>query len=383
MVELVHPPHPQGLLPPILACLPTAFASSRPPPALLPLLSPILQQRLQLISDPHENWLRLLCWDRNKGEALKEQVENATFEPHPVSGEIEVGDVEPITYKRLDEETLRSQMVLSEWPFTPVFLWCSGGDSASGWRLAEMLPSPEIDNSWSSSIQAANESSSSRIVNEALQAADAAASSARPASNLSVPKNDEDDYWAQYDQTPDSRTPARKASVQPGMGGPSEDEYYSRYGDVQPAMDNHDPDEEMANGGAGESTLNGGMLTQIQTGASASTNRTRTATSPPPYQDQDPMDTGESRGELDGKDDVEVAQPIPTSPSSRAGSDTIARLEDTAERYNASDIGIRQHIGTTMKSLYRLAKSTGMDREEFERLVNRELETLSIFDRDD
>lgn len=86
-------------------------------------------------------------------------------------------------------------------------------------------------------------------------------------------------------------------------------------------------------------------------------------------------------GDTDEKD-VEVRQPVPTSPSSRGGSDTIARLEDTAERYNASDIGIRQHIGTTMKSLYRLAKSTGMDREEFERLVNRELETLSIFDRD-
>lgn len=373
MVELIHPPDPQGLLPPILACLPTAFASSRPPPALLPLLSPILQQRLQLISDPHENWLRLLCWDRNKGESLKEQVENVTFEPHPVSGEIEVGDVEPIAYKRLDEETLRAQMSLSEWPFAPIFLWCSGGDQASGWKLTEMLPSPEVDGSWSGTIQEANDSSASRIMNEALQAADAAAS-ARPASNLSVPKNDEDDYWAQYDQTPDGRTPARKPSVQPGMGGPSEDEYYSRYGDVQPAMDNHDPDEEMVHGGAGESTLNGNVLTQIQTG-SENTNRT---ISPPPYQDQDRMDGGE----LDGKD-VEMRQPVPTSPSSRAGSDTVARLEDTAEKINASDIGIRQHIGTTMKSLYRLAKSTGMDREEFDRLVNRELETLSIFDRND
>lgn len=371
MVELIHPPDAQGLLPPILACLPTAFASTRPPPALVPLLSPILQQRLQLISDPHDNWLRLLCWDPAKGEILKEQVENATFEPHPVSGEIEVGDAEPITYKRLDEETLRAQMQLSDWPFTPVFLWCSGGDEPGAWKLAEILPSASTDASWSSSIREANDISSSRIVNEALHAADIAAS-ARPASNLSVPKNDEDDYWAQYDQTPDSRTPARKSSVQPSMAGPSEDEYYSRYGDVQPAMDNHDPDEEMQNGG--ESTLNGSVLTHIQTG-SAQTNQT---VSPPPYQDQDPMDTG-------GTDEknIEVRQPLPTSPSSRGGSDAIARLEDTAERYNTSDIGIRQHIGTTMKSLYRLAKSTGMDREEFERLVNRELETLSILDRDE
>jgi len=370
MVELIHPPDPQGLLPPLLACLPTAFASTRPPPALLPLLSPILRQRVQLISDPHDNWLRLLCWDRTKSETLKEQVENATFEPHPVSGEIEVGDVEPITYKREDEETLRAQMQLAEWPFAPIFVWCSGGEDASGWKLAELLPAPIIDDSWSPSIQQANDTSSTRIVNEALRAADTGL--AGPGSNLSVPKNDEDDYWAQYDQTPDGRTPARKSSVQPGAAGPSEDDYYARYANVQPAMDNHDPDEEMQNGT--ESTLNGHALAQIQS-ASVHTEQT---TSPPPYQDQDPMDTGDA-----DEKDVEVRQPVPTSPSSRGGSDAIARLEDTAERYNASDIGIRQHIGTTMKSLYRLAKSTGMDREEFERLVNRELETLSILDRNE
>lgn len=298
-------------------------------------------------------------------------MENATFEPHPVSGEIEVGDVEPITYKRLDDETLRAQMQLSDWPFAPIFLWCSGGDEPGAWKLAELLPSPEIDESWSQSMQQANDTSSARIVSEALRAADVAASG-RPCSNLSVPKNDEDDdYWAQYDQTPDGRTPARKASVQPGAG-PSEDDYYSRYGDVQPAMDNHDPDEEMQ--GGGESTLNGNILAQVQ----STSLRTDQTTSPPPYQDQDPMDTGDA-----DEKNVEVQQPVPTSPSSRGGSDAVARLEDTAERYNASDIGIRQHIGTTMKSLYRLAKSTGMDRDEFERLVNRELETLSILDRDD
>jgi hypothetical protein len=381
MVELIPAPDPHALLPPLLACLPTAFASSRPPPALLPLLSPILQQRLQLISDPHENWLRLLCWDRAKGEALKEQVENVTFEPHPVSGEIEVGDVSRMGYKRLDEETLRAQMALEEWPFGVVFLWCSGGDGGSGWKLTEMLPEAEWDEAWCATIQEANETSSARIVDEALRDAGKEDGRARPASGSGLlgpvaARSEEDDYWAQYDQTPDGRTPARKHSVQPNLGGPSEDEYYERYGEVQPAMDGHDSDEEMQNGDVGASTLNGGMLTQIQT---ASTHTDRTATSPPPYQDQDPMEMGGKGGEKD----TEVRQPVPTSPSSRGGSDAIARLEDTAERYNASDIGIRQHIGTTMKSLYRLAKSTGMDREEFERLVNRELEGLSIFDRDE
>jgi hypothetical protein len=367
MVELIHPPDPQGLLPPILACLPTAFASRRPPPALLPLVSPILRQRLQLNLDPHESWLRLLCWDPNQAEVLKEQVENATFEPHPVSGEIEIGDVEAVTYKRLDEETLRAQLQLSEWPFTPVFLWCTGGEGGNAWKLAEILPSPETDESWSSTIQHANETSSARIVDEALRAADA-----RPgpsASNLSAPKNDEDDYWAMYDETP-GRTPMRKPSVQPGAGGSSEDDYYARYNDVQPAMDNHDPDEEMQDGM--ETTLNGHAL---ETVPSMPTERSR---SPPPYEDQSPREADNGN-----EKNVEMQQPIPTSPSSRGGSDTIARLEDTAERFNASEVGIRQHISTSMKSMYRLAKSAGIDREEFDRLVNRELEALSIFDQDD
>lgn len=367
MVELIHPPDPIGLLPPILACLPTAFASRRPPPVLLPLVSPILRQRLQLNVDPHENWLRLLCWDPQSAETLKEQVENATFEPHPVSGEIEIGDVDSITYKRLDEETLRAQIQLSEWPFTPVFLWCTGGEDGNDWKLAEVLPSAETDDSWSTTIQHANETSSSRILKEALRAADD-----RPgpsASNLSLPKNDEDDYWAMYDQTP-GRTPMRKPSVQPAPGGPSEDDYYAQYADVQPAMDSHDPDEEMQDGV--ETTLNGHAIETLQ---SASTNQ---SASPPPYQDSDPMGATGSN-----EKDVEMQQPVPTSPPSRGGSDTIARLEDSAERFNSSEIGIRQHISTTMKSMYRLAKSAGMDREEFDRLVNRELETLSIFDRDD
>jgi hypothetical protein len=33
--------------------------------------------------------------------------------------------------------------------------------------------------------------------------------------------------------------------------------------------------------------------------------------------------------------------------------------------------------------MFRLAKSVGIEREEFERMVHRELETLSILDRDD
>ena len=366
MVELIHTPDPQALLPPILAFLPTAFASPRPPPAFLPLLSPILRQRLQLAGDSRENWLKLLCWDPEKAETLKENIENTTFEPHPSSGEIELGEVQSVTFKRFDEETLRCQMKLEEWHFTPFFLWCTGSDDGDGWKLAEMLPGPTIDETWSASIVEANDSAKERIMAEALKEADAA----RSRQNLSAGGN-EDEYWAQYDSTP-GRTPMRKHSMQPGQTQGSEADYYARYGKVQPAMDRHDPDEEMEE--TAETTLNGNALHNIITQqADQSMGR-----EPPPYQGTSHMNDRD-----EDEKNVEVQQPVPDSPISRTGSDAVARLEDAAESFNASEMGIRQHIGTTVKSMYRLAKSVGMDREEFERLVQRELETLSIFDRDD
>jgi len=368
MVDLIPAPDPHSLLPPLLACLPTSFASPRPPPALLDLLSPVLRQRLDVHTSTasHDNWANLLCWDAGKGEVLKGEIEGAVFEPHPSSGEIEVGDTEQITYKRFDEETLRAQIPLIDWPFTALYLWCTGSDEGSAWKLAELLPFDRDllkDASWSSSIAEANESSKERLVNEALEEADRA--HARAQRNLSVPA-EEEDYWAMYDNSA-SRTPARKASVDPNTHGPSDDDYYARYGSVQPAMDNHDPDEEME--GPGESTLSGNVLQQL---ISPNTH-SQTDRDPPPYQGS--FDDGTEEKE------VEVNHPAPASPSSR-GSDMVARLEQSAERYGASEIGIRQHISTTLKSMYRLARSAGMDREEFERIVQRELESLSIFDRD-
>jgi len=365
MVELIPSPDAHALLPPLLACLPTAFASSRPPPALLPLLSPILRQRLQLISSsPHDSWLRLLTWDNGKAESLKETVENSNFEPHPSSGEVELGELDPITYKRLDSETLRAQLSLPDWSLTAMYLWCTGSEEGNAWRLAELVPYTEElqhDKSWSSTIQEADETSNERLVTEALLEAD------KPQQRKPSPAGDDEDYWAMYDGTP-GRTPARKHSVVPQENRGSEADYYSRYNDVQPAMDSHDPDEEVQ--GAAESTLNGNALHEILSRQSAENK-------PPSY--QEPLYPADD--EPDEKR-LEVNQPVPSSPSSR-GSDAVARLEETAERFGASDIAIRQHISTTMKSMFRLAKSAGMDREEFDRIVQRELEALSIFDRDD
>ncbi|KEF51814.1 uncharacterized protein A1O9_12151 [Exophiala aquamarina CBS 119918] len=374
MVELISPPDPHSLIPPLLACLPTSFASPRPPPALLPLLSPILRQRLHIHTSgaSTNNWSPLLTWDAAKGESLKDTIENATFEPHPASGEIEVGDTEPITYKRFDHETLKAQISLQEWPFTIIYLWCTGSDEGNAWKVAEVLPlDPDLrqDSTWSSSISHANESANERLVTEALQDADRAA--LPPQRNLSVPPADEDDYWAMYDKTP-GRTPARIASVEPKLAGTSEDDYYARYGSVQPAMDSHDPDEMIED--AGQSTLQGHVLENYLS-RDSEVQRER---SPPPYHGILGLGLNAGGGDGDEKG-LEVTQPVPSSPSTKS-SEAVARLEEHAERYGLSDIGIRQHIGSSLKSMYRLAKSAGMDREEFESIVQRELETLSIYD---
>ncbi len=370
MVQLIPAPDPITLLPPLLASLPASFASARPPPALLPLLSPVLKQRLQINTsgNSRESWASLLCWDAIKGERLKDIIEEATFEPHPVSGEIEVGDTHEITYKRFDEETLQAQIPLIEWPFTASYLWCTGDDEGNSWRLAELLPFDEDlqkDPSWSNSVSEADESSRERLVDEALQEADGA-TTGKSQKNLSVPPTDEDDYWAMYDDTP-GRTPAPKESAPPA--GLSEEDYYARYGSVQPAMDNHDPDEQTMD--ESEPRLNGHALQQMLSQHS----QPQPQTESPPYQGSADADQPDERV-------VEVTHPVPSSPSSR-GSSTVARLEERAEQLGASEISIKQHISTSVKSMYRLARSSGITRDEFERIVNRELETLSLLDLDD
>ena len=374
MVELIPPPEPHNLLPPLLACLPTAFASRRPPPALLSLLSPVLLQRLSLLSSTFaqntDNWLRLLCWDNEKAEELKEIVENSTYEPHPSSGEIEIGETDSITYKRFDQETLKARIPLPEWTLTALYLWCSGGEEV-GWKLAELLPFSEnnvLDSSWSPSITEANETSRTRLMAEALVEAQEAER------KLSV-GGDDDDYWAMYDKTPANGTPAVKRSPASNAHPAAFQErngsvdYYAQYGDVQPAMDNYDPDEQVQD--EEESTLNGDSLESI-----LGRSRGVSQVDPPVYQAPEPW--RESYEE-----DHNMDQPKPMSPTSENGSDMVGRLEQRAGRQAASEVGIRQHISTSVKSMFRLARSAGIDREEFERMMRTELDTLAMLDTEE
>ncbi|OKL56977.1 hypothetical protein UA08_07788 [Talaromyces atroroseus] len=369
MVEFIPPPEPEVLLPPLLACLPTAFVSSRPPPALLPLLSPILRQRVQIFSSvansPSDSWLRLLCWGDEKADHVSRNLDGLEFEPHPVSGEIEVPEALSITYKRVDEETLRSKLDLSEYKLSVIYVWCSDDQDGGGpgWRIAELEPGDDASDrsTWSESISEANEHARERMIDDALREAETGKTRTEEDND-----DDEDDYWAQYDDTP-GRTPSAKTQISRNFQPPSvvsEDAYFSQYADVQPAMDNHDPSEDTADAGA--SSLNGDIFARIlQQSASAREARDSEA------QEHD----NEQAYAMSNT----VSHPRPASASSGS---TVAKLEQEAENQSASEVAIKQHIGHSIKSLYRLAKTTGMQRAEFQSLIRTEIELLSLSDED-
>lgn len=146
---------------------------------------------------------------------------------------------------------------------------------------------------------------------------------------------------------------------------------------MQPALDGHDPDEADAVEGAGvESSLGREHGREYVTNAFGNGN-------------------GNGFGAADRESrQAEIAQPRPDSSSSASrGSErsvAVERLEERAEsmgspglrpaveREAQNEVAIRQHISTSMKSLYRLARAAGMEREDFGALVEREVALLGV-----
>jgi hypothetical protein len=345
-------PNPHELLPPLLACLPLSAFSPQPPPALPILLTPILRQRLQLLSSssnpPSESssWLPLLNWDRDEGAKLPALLHEIDLEPHPVSGEVELGDVDIIEYRRLDSETLHSRFKLPQFKLLATYLWCMRDpkDGGSEWLLSELkkLEPGESNRQWYRSLEDADSALGRRDNKSASQST----------TQLSADAADEDDgsYWAAYDRTP-SRTPA-KHSPAPGsqaaqlnrISSTNELDYFDRYvNEVQPSMDPYDPSE----GAVPESTLN--------------------------HHESEFNPRDEALGTV-------ISHPRPQSSSSKA---SVEKLEEEAEKSiprGHAETSIKQHISTDIKSLYRLARSTGISMQEFRRVVETELELLPMMD---
>ncbi|KAK1814797.1 hypothetical protein LTR12_010844 [Friedmanniomyces endolithicus] len=401
-----HPPPPDAreLLPPLLACLPTAFLSPPPPPALLPALAPILRQRVAFIGTPSERPSYRRWWNGYNSNRIL------------YSGELELDDVRPAKYRRLDDETLHARLEVEQFELLPVFVWCEEdehGQTGPGWKLAELRTLEDQDDGveWFASISEANDATNTHSI--AVPQASNGVNGHRPsATPVEEDEQEEDDgsYWAAYDRTPGARTPAATRSPAPPSTNhtsnnrqrtQSELEYFNRYGDVQPAMDGHDPNEEMPEHMRGDSTLNGQPL------------NSHAQPPQPSSRSLHPLDT---QHKLNGAHDSAVAtaltqslsgadalsMPRPISPASSTHS-SIDRLEEQAQAMSASatttidaekgdgrvngddraQAGIKQHISTDIKSLFRLARSVGMERGEFVEVVGRELGVLGMFERDD
>ena len=388
MANLIPPPDVRNLLPPLLVCLPTGFASPRPPPALLPLLSPVLRQRVQLLSataeSPADSWLPLLCWESVPAEKLSSIVESEAFELHPVSGEIEFGEVGTILYTRVDEETLKAKVGVADLGLRIVYLWCPGDHEGGGdgWRVGEVSPldhtceSPAAD--WWPSLalaeEKAKETSNVREPGSSTYPAFTMTRNAMTNGTAGADEEDDDDYWAQYDRTP-GRTPGPGRSPSRGERGAtregqsaSEAAYYEQYAQVQPEMDNDDPSEDRA--AIGASSLNGSVVASSMS---------------QPYHAQDvsddPLINGTARDPLEHGSELDLSHPKASSPT--LTSEVVSHLEDSASLYSTAEVAIRQHVSTSIKSLFRLCRNVGMERPDFDELVRTELETLSMLTEDD
>lgn len=343
-------------------------------------------------------------------------VRSDKFEPHPVSGEVEVDwDSEVvIRYRRLDEETLQALVSLQDFDLNVQLVWCTGDQEGGGdgWRIGEVsVLDTAADEQWGVNNLGEAEATFKNIKTKTAVPARSSEATKDHKSNGSSNSwqliededenegEDDDAYWAQYDTTP-ARTPAVKRSPAPeamqnigaGRTLSEEDAYYAQYSAVQPAMDNHDPDEAEQHGEI-ESTLGrDDIARELHEGLHSHPEFAEAANAwneggglgrPPPYE-YDTPEIGHGRGEEDEEDlrDL-IQQPRPASSSGSSGEVTVAKLEKTAEKQGMSEIGIKQHVSTSIKSLYRLARAAGIERDEFERLVRTELDVLGLMEEDE
>ncbi|KFH45018.1 hypothetical protein ACRE_042210 [Hapsidospora chrysogenum ATCC 11550] len=392
----VAPPDPSTLLTPILPALTAAAVSTEPAIGVLPLLSPILRQRVQFLSaSSSDPWLRLLCYDASKARQLADTIASsaAALEPHPVSGEVEVDwdyDAQ-VRYRRVDPETLQALFVLADLGLAFQLVYCVGDpDGGDGWRVGEVTVADkavpfatfggaatiaEAEDLFREKKAGKQQPQSQSQQQQQQQGRTNGLLSAESHTEEQEENDDDDDYWALYDATP-GRTPAQNRSPAPNPAAAArasittttttttsatdtaaqESAYFAQYDSVQPAMDNHDPDEEAE---------------QAQHA----------------HPSAPPLGLGPNQGRQQpngGRDeDSGILHPRPESSASSNGSQmVVARLEEEAGRQGQSEFGVKQHISRSIRSLYLLSRASGIEREEFERLVQTELDVLGMVENE-
>ncbi|KAI5288889.1 hypothetical protein KEM54_004736 [Ascosphaera aggregata] len=410
----ISKPDPSLLLPPFLASLSTSLVSPRPPAPLLPLLSPTLRQKVDILSalpssipsSSSDPWIRLLCWNEANATSLQKIIEQSTFEPHPASGEIEVPEHLTIHYKKFDEETLRAQLSLSpDYNLTVVYVWCTGisDDGGAAWKVTELLPGDcqeANSDTWFPSIAQAVDGYEvqlkdqggriqSKILTRAMHDTPIHNEDLAGGGDDHDDDDEDDDYWAMYDHH-GGETPA-----QPGVDATSarknnpalaDSGYYEQYDHVQPALDSDDPSVNAND--LGKSTMNGDLLASmlrkhaelfptVEEGEEEQElpeEKYQTASEEPEQRTLFP-DTIKSPNHQDEKG-LQIDHPRPSISSGRSSTSAISKLEETAETHWAAENAIKQHVSSSIRSLFRLAKSTGMSSSEFKSFINEEMEGL-------
>lgn len=425
MSSAISPPDVRSIVSPLLSALPAAAMSSQPAPSTLKLLSPILRQRVQLLSaSANEPWLRLLCYQPSQVTQLSEITRSSLLEPHPISGEIEVdwesGSDVQVRFKKVDEETLQGVVILDAFNLFFRLVYCTGDKEGGGdgWRVGEVgvaRPShsdgqadtvPELFYGLSSTIAEAEHAFNSKSA-----AAPASTTTSKPlydpkaAEDQEEDEEDDDGYWDRYDATP-ARTPAVKRSpapqsVQqssqpgPGRSTSAEDAYFAQYDTVQPALDNHDPDEAAAHGlptpppplglarhlsSDRTSTTNAVALTPPESTTAADLTGGWTLADAPTRSRSSSQHS--SHAEDEAREAAGLLHPRPASSGSSNGASSVARLEEEAARRDQGEFGVKQHVSRSIRSLFLLSRASGIDREEFERMVRTELDVLGLVEED-
>ena len=409
----------RDLILPILACLPTAFVSSEPPPALLPLLSPILRQRVHLFSSgasrnaqpPSQgSWLKFLTWSPESAQRLVEIVSRLQLEPHPVSGELELwGDSDDsnsgkVWYRKLDEETVQARCNVQQYDLGFVYVWSTNvtggtglenganGEAKEDWMVAEVVPLDGGETlereGWESDLREVEQSYEARV-RDARNNALSRSITIRVGDDgddgddgEDGEEDDDDAYWAMYDRTPGKSTPGMSRTQSAANAfrnrGLTEQEYFSQYGQVQPALDAHDPDGEPAARAISRAPPAGSVVGDV-----AGQRHDRLSAPPENFDNNNFMNLNSAIEQPNAaaartaQQEAHDANPPSEDPDPISAS--VASLKPPASIVStAAETSIRHHISSEIKSMSRLAQGVGIDRDEFTELVQRELGLLSL-----
>jgi hypothetical protein len=150
-------------------------------------------------------------------------------------------------------------------------------------------------------------------------------------------------------------------------------------------MDNHDPDEEVHHVEYAPPAPPVALPKPQPAQVNGTTTERRETNDGPVLAQPIPIKPGSSRSSVSRGSDKEawvLTNPRPSSSASSNASETVAKLEEVAESRVQTEYGVKQHISRSIRSLFLLSRSSGIDREEFERMVRTELDVLGMVEQD-